>query len=341
MIVRVQAFSRLHFGLMEICPGQPHCYGGVGMMISSPSMLVQGLAGSIADPSSVRIEGDGYWSERTSRVLEIWRRQHPDSRLPIESIRVVRPPQAHIGLGSGTQWACSIAGLLQIASRTRDHGASVSSVAGELFSSAESLAAHAGRGLRSHIGCEGFRRGGLIVDWGQRHPETLAGGHGRTEVFSFPASWRMVTRCDRSYQGESGGSEATMFERCSSLPNPLRGAMVRMLREEMLPAFDASDWVVASDAIGRYGEWAGRIFEPLQGGVYRSPAIAESIADLRSRGIRGVGQSSWGPTVFALARDPEQAEWIADGWRNRSSGDAAVEIARVAPAAVYEGDSSS
>jgi len=341
MIVRVQAFSRLHFGLMEICPGQPHCYGGVGMMISSPSMLVQGRTGSVTDLSSVQIEGDGYWVERARRVLEIWGRHHPDSPLPLESIRVVAPPHAHIGLGSGTQWACSIAGLLQIANGVQVRGAWVPSVAETLFSSAESLAANAGRGLRSHIGCEGFRRGGLIVDWGQHHSEKQAAGHGRTEVFSFPQSWRMVTRCDRSYLGESGGAEATMFERCSSFPNPSRSAMVRTIREEMLPAFDASDWVVASDAIGRYGEWAGKIFEPLQGGVYRSPAIAESIADLRRRGIRGVGQSSWGPTVFALAHDPEQAQWIADLWRNRSSAEAAVEIAGVAPAAVYECDSSS
>ena len=43
----------------------------------------------------------------------------------------------------------------------------------------------------------------------------------------------------------------------------------------------------------------------------------ELVAWLRGRGVRGVGQSSWGPTIFALARDPDQAARI--GGRRRSA----------------------
>jgi predicted sugar kinase len=109
----------------------------------------------------------------------------------------------------------------------------------------------------------------------------------------------------------------------------------------MIPAIEASDWFAASDAIGRYGEWAGRIFEPMQGGVYRSSAIAQCISYLRGQGISGAGQSSWGPTVFALARDCEQAEWIARQWKSYSSKEMLVGIAGAAPPATYECDSSS
>ena len=43
------------------------------------------------------------------------------------------------------------------------------------------------------------------------------------------------------------------------------------------------------------------MFRPWQGDVYAHPRTAELVHVLRSeRGVRGVGQSSWGPTVFAV-----------------------------------------
>jgi beta-RFAP synthase len=346
MILQVRAFARLHFGLMEISPGQPHCYGGVGMMIDTPTMIVQGTVRNPLDTHAVSCEGDPYWSDRTQRVLEIWQQRHAPDPIPFESFRVVEPPLAHIGLGSGTQWACSIAGLLRLAGRLGDlsstnHSSNTASIWEELFESAERLAIDAGRGLRSHIGCEGFRRGGLIVDWGQDPTGNRGAMRERTQVVTFPEHWRVVTFCDRSYEGESGGLEASMFERCSAQANPFRNEMIQTIREQMVPAIAASDWVAASDAIGRYGERAGRIFEPMQGGVYRSSAIAECIHYLRGQGICGAGQSSWGPTVFAIARDCEQADWIARQWKNHSPRETLVGIAGVAPSAAYECDSSS
>ncbi|MFO0014198.1 MAG: hypothetical protein ACK553_15800 [Planctomycetota bacterium] len=350
MIVGVRAFSRLHFGLMEISPGQPHCYGGVGVMIDSPSMTVEARVGSVAHRDDMVVDGDPYWADRTRRALEAWQQQNVDEPIPIRSFRVVSAPPAHVGLGSGTQWACSIAALLELASHgnrdgdrsgSRDRESPDRCLWPELFSSARSLALCAGRGLRSHVGTEGFRSGGVIVDWGQDPREAVGHGASRTEAFSFPKGWRMVTLCDSSYEGDSGSSEAKMFERCSMTPNPYRHEMIRLIGDEMIPAMRASDWRAASLAIGRYGQCAGKIFEPLQGGVYRSPRIADCIDHLRQKGIEGAGQSSWGPTVFALAQDEEQATWVAEVMRCRAAGDALVRIAHAAPPALYSRDSSS
>lgn len=338
MIIEVRAFSRLHFGLLEISPGQPHCYGGVGMMIDSPSMTVQAVIGSANDRHAVRVEGDAYWSERTRRALDAWQSQNPGTPIDVQSIRIVSPPEPHIGLGSGTQWACSIAGLLQLAriAQTPSDGLGHAGLQDarwrDLFPSAQSLAKQAGRGLRSHIGAEGFRSGGGIVDWGHGEP---------CQALAFPSEWRMVTLCDRSYQGESGLSEAKIFARCETHPNPHREEMIRLIRDEMVPALDARDWTTASHAIGRYGEWAGKIFEPLQGGIYRSPAIAQCIAHLRALGMHGVGQSSWGPTVFALASDAAHAAWIVDAMQQHIATATEVRITRTANAARYAVEPSS
>jgi predicted sugar kinase len=48
-------------------------------------------------------------------------------------------------------------------------------------------------------------------------------------------------------------------------------------------------------------------FESQQGGPYNGPELQERVRLLRRCGVQGVGQSSWGPTIFALCRSQEQA----------------------------------
>ena len=56
--------------------------------------------------------------------------------------------------------------------------------------------------------------------------------------------------------------------------------------------------------VARELEW----FEPWQSGLYAHPRIGELIAVLRSTGlVRGAGQSSWGPAVFAVVRAAQAA----------------------------------
>jgi predicted sugar kinase len=38
---------------------------------------------------------------------------------------------------------------------------------------------------------------------------------------------------------------------------------------------------------------------------------------VRALGVRGVGQSSWGPTVFAICPDPDTAEKVAASLKQR------------------------
>jgi predicted sugar kinase len=111
--------------------------------------------------------------------------------------------------------------------------------------------------------------------------------------------------------------------------------MLSAVRLELLPALASKDWSVASQAIGRYGAMAGEIFRPLQGGTYRSPSIAAAVASLQTSGVPGVGQSSWGPTLFAVARDEDHAEWIAGHLRGTMTEGTSLRMTRVAGAASY------
>ncbi len=63
----------------------------------------------------------------------------------------------------------------------------------------------------------------------------------------------------------------------------------------------APPWARSSAGVGDH-------FAGAKGGRFTSPAVAAVLDWLRAQGVTGVGQSSWGPTGFALLGDAAQAD---------------------------------
>lgn len=304
--VRVRSLGRIHFGLLEISESEPNCYGGIGLMVESATAVLEATICQSVHSRCV-VEADAYWQPRIEAVSNKWLETH--GSLPVDSIRVIESPLPHQGMGSGTQMACSVAALLSAAEhqRTQVKTAGIANVT-KLFS-IESLSKQSQRGKRSNIGLCGFLEGGFVFDRGMQ----LANGPDevslpRTQRFEFP-DWPVLVLQDTESRGDSGDDEARMFERCSLVSNPNRELMIGTIEHEILPAIAWKDWEQFDIALGRYGRWAGKIFEPVQGGVYRSPQIAHCVDVAIKLGLRGATQSSWGPTVCAFARDAEHALW--------------------------------
>jgi predicted sugar kinase len=145
----------------------------------------------------------------------------------------------------------------------------------------------------------------------------------------------MVIACDRSYAGENGAEEAATIAACATRPNPHRVEMLRRVDHELIPAIGARDWERASVALGQYGMLAGEVFRAVQGGIYRSAQVAQTIDQLQRWGVPGAGQSSWGPTVYVLARDDEHADWITGRLRGHMPSGTSIRVARCAGPATY------
>ena len=62
----------------------------------------------------------------------------------------------------------------------------------------------------------------------------------------------------------------------------------------------------------RFGRRAGLCYAAVQGGPYGSPRVEMLVERIRSFGVAGVGQSSWGPTIYATCRDQTEADWLID-----------------------------
>ena len=80
----------------------------------------------------------------------------------------------------------------------------------------------------------------------------------------------------------------------------------------MLPSVREPDFARFSASVYRYGRLAGLCFAAVQGGPYNGPQLSRIVDRIRALGVTGVGQSSWGPTLFALLPgEPQAREFVA------------------------------
>ena len=105
--IRIITPSRLHFGLFGWGPDTPRQFGGVGLMVDDPGLEI------IVEPSE-RWEATGPLADRAlSLAHDVAERLAPEGHEtgPMR-IRIVRAPDAHVGLGVGTQLSLAVARAL-------------------------------------------------------------------------------------------------------------------------------------------------------------------------------------------------------------------------------------
>ena len=303
--VLVRTPCRLHFGMFGFGCSDRAQFGGVGAMIEPPRVEVEI---SPADRFAVH----GSLVDRTRQIVELLVDRWKLPSLPACEI-TVRSPRDHIGLGVGTQLNLAIAAGLRRFLNLAD-------------TSLEEMSATVGRGARSAVGTYGFELGGLIVDAGKEPGQAL--GKLATRV-ALPDAWRFVLFCQPDERGLAGSSEATAFERLKTVPDDVTGKLWTITNDEILPAVEQRDCRKFGGAIYRFGRLAGECFAAVQNGPFASEEIEGLVDLIRAFGVPGAGQSSWGPTVFAVTAGDEEARRLVEWVRGRTASvDYDVTIAR-------------
>jgi beta-RFAP synthase len=198
------------------------------------------------------------------------------------------------------------------------------------------LAQWVGRGERSAIGVHGFAQGGLIVEGGKLDPDAVSPlllGH------DFPEPWHVVLVIPSQLQGISGQRERDAFARMPAIPAAASGRMCRHVLLGLIPALLEHDLDDFGRALYELQLAVGECFAQAQGGVYGDPLLERIVGFVRSRGIQGVGQSSWGPTLYAFTRDEHEALRLADAIRREfplSPGEVFITNAQNCGASVHK-----
>jgi beta-RFAP synthase len=285
--VHVIAASRLHFGLIALGDSAKRQFGGVGVMIEPPQSRLR------LDPAA-RFSVEGPGAERVRAFAQLWQRFRHLAHLPLCRITVETVANTHVGLGAGTQLGLAVASGLntfcQLPTPTT-----------------EALASSVQRGLRSAVGTHGFLRGGLIFEYGKSASDSL-GPLGR--CIPIPDKWRFVLVSPRQHQGLWGDVEQRAFAQLPAVPAHVSETLLREVSDHMLPAAEKADFIAFSDSVFRFGYQSGLSFAQIQGSAYNGPRLTALVHRIRDLGVRGVGQSSWGPTIFALCPDQQDAQQL-------------------------------
>ena len=305
-MTRVYAPSRLHFGLLSVVPAtvNPEAdgialrrFGGVGVMVNDPGIRLS------AEPASAW-SAEGPLAERALAFA----RRIAAAPFPVQPchLRCESCPPEHVGLGVGTQLGLAVA-------------RAVTTLSGSRLSSRE-LASLVGRGERSGIGVHGFDDGGCLVDLGK--PETAAIAPTVLRI-DWPAEWPIVLALPRTPGVWAGQRERLAFARSRPLEAMLRLSeqLCRLVLLGLMPALHECDWATFGTALHEYNRLAGEPFSLEQGGIYATPEVSQLITQIQRFGIPGTGQSSWGPTVFAVCQDGLQAERLMAHLRSTAPAD--------------------
>ena len=286
LAVTVTAPSRLHFGLLSF-GGQGRQFGGVGAMVDGVGVVLQVRAAE-------RLTARGEYAARVEQFARRWQEFHRRVELPCE-MAVTDAPQEHTGLGVGTQLGLSVAAGLSAFFHLPPQ-------------TPVELAISVGRGQRSAVGTYGFALGGLIVERGKLPGEAISPLDCHLDL---PAQWGAFLARPRGAAGLANIAEAQAFAELPRVPTAISDELIRIVREELVPVAAQADFAAFSAAVYRYGRLSGECFAPLQGGPYNGPEATAIVELFRAHGLVGVGQSSWGPTIFAFTESNEQAQRLA------------------------------
>ncbi len=300
VFVKVNAPGRLHLGFLDLHGGLGRLFGSLGLSLYDISTVLE-----VRQASELQVEGPSSARARqyAERMLE-----HLNIRKGL-SIEIHRAIPEHAGLGSGTQMALAV-------------GSAIS----RLFSVKLSLPAIArilDRGNRSGIGIGAFAGGGFIVDGGRSSttevPPIVSQLH-------FPASWRIVLVLDKNCQGVHGQEESQAFGTLAKMEKEISENLCRLTLMQVLPAIVEQDCRLFGAAITEIQACMGRYFGTIQSGIYASAEVGKVLTHLQQSGAAGIGQSSWGPTGFAIYASETEAYHALKKVRRHWQGNSALEM---------------
>ena len=299
--VSVRAPARLHMGFVDLHGGVGRRYGSLGLALERPFTRVR------LEPAS-RVVAGGADAARATRYAAVMAERFNlagGARIDVEE---AIPP--HAGLGSGTQLALAVGtGMAKLF---------------DLDVRSVEIAAALDRGARSGLGIGLFDQGGFVVDGGS------AGDGVPPPVVArqpFPSGWRLLLVFDRTREGLHGAAEIEQFAALLRFPEADAAELCRLVLMCGLPGVVEADLDAFGDAVGRIQARVGDHFAAVQGGRFASPSVSRVLEWLGSRGLTAVGQSSWGPTGFAVCPSEPVANRLMAEAEARFGGEPGLDFA--------------
>jgi beta-RFAP synthase len=164
------------------------------------------------------------------------------------------------------------------------------------------------RTIQSGVGAAVFEQGGLVVDGGKNTQNSSKKTIPLICRQPFPDDWRFVVAIPNVKKGLANEAEASAFKQLPPMPPSEVGKICRLIMMKLLPAIPEKDIKNFGEALTEIQRIVGDSFAEAQGGRYSSSPAAHCIEFMLENGVYGSGQSSWGPTVYGIAKKEEVKE---------------------------------
>lgn len=277
--VYVKTPARLHFGLIDLNGDLGRIFGGIGLGIDYPNVVLE------AQP----FKQTTFTGEKTELIRTLTNRFIQAYNIQANvNIHVKQTIPEHVGLGSGTQLSLAVATALA-----------------KLFHvnySTQELAITMGRAQRTGVGTAIFEQGGFVVDGGK-----IINSNTRVPKFPplifrqpFPEDWHFVVAVPNAIKGLANCEEEASFKQSPPMPSEQVGKICRLVVMKLLPALKDQDIEEFGEALTQIQADVGDHFASVQGGRYSNATTTKGIQFLQKLDAYGVGQSSWGPAFYGL-----------------------------------------
>ncbi len=269
-------------GFFDLNGGLGRRFGSIGVSLDQPSTVLNAWR-------SDRFTAEGPGAARAISVAEkIGHALKLKGGMHMQLTEVI--PE-HSGLGSGTQMSLAV-------------GLALNKLY-QLGLILQDVALLTERGARSGIGLGTFAEGGVVIDGGRGAKTLVPPVIARAD---FPEEWRIVLIFDASDTGVHGSEEVEAFRTLPAFPADVAAELCRRVLMQALPALAEHDLKTFGAAIRELQVRTGDYFAPVQGGRYASATVARVLDWLENNGVLCLGQSSWGPTGFAVFSGEAEAE---------------------------------
>jgi len=284
--VYVKTPARLHLGLIDMNGDLGRMFGGLGVCIDRPNVILEAQHSKNFSIEGKEVE---LVNSIAQRFFSIYHQQ------PEVSIKVIETIPPHVGLGSGTQLTLAVAVALAKLTGVK--------------ASIPELAVIMGRAKRTSVGTTIFQSGGFVVDGGKNQ---------KINCFPpliyrqpFPKEWPFIVAIPNLKEGLSNSQENHAFQELTKMSASDVGQICRLTMLKLLPGLAEKDIESFGDALTKIQVLTGNYFAQAQGGTYSSPVAAECIDFMRKAGAYGVGQSSWGPAIYAIVKQQQAKQMLA------------------------------
>lgn len=285
----VEAFGRVHIGLIDLGRATPRAYGGCGFAVHSTVARV-----TARPASSPCVIGAEHLDERGRQDVEVMLgrlARHVGETIDAE-FRIDGWLPQHVGLGTKT---ALLLALLDSANRAL-----------ELSLSPSELQSVSGRGGTSGIGIHTYFRGGVAVDAGhpqERVPQLRPSGERLAPAvpplitwIPFPDGWR-VTLVLAPGPRIAGEDEVAFFRGAAPIPPEEALRTLALVHHGVTPAVIGEDLEHLASALmnlHRVGFKAREL-------AHQSRTVVQTLAACWAQGL-AAGLSSMGPTIYVITR---------------------------------------